>query len=98
VCLIDLGKFLYDVNKVPAVLILLKERLQIDGRGNVAVLLTDADTVQNTTVVLLNLLKLNGAVLKINREGLLGSGRKGHSYVGKKGPQTAGKKRPLMVG
>ena len=29
---------------------------------------------------------------------LLGSGRKGHSYVGKKGPQTAGKKRPLMVG
>ena len=30
--------------------------------------------------------------------GVLGSGKKGRSYVGKKGPQTVGKKRPLMVG
>ena len=29
---------------------------------------------------------------------VLGSGKKGRSYVGKKGPQTVGKKRPLMVG
>ena len=29
---------------------------------------------------------------------VLGSGKKGRSYVGKKGPQTVGKKRPRMVG
>ena len=37
-------------------------------------------------------------ILAIYASLVLGSGKKGRSYVGKKGPQTVGKKRPLMVG